>query len=316
MSMPRASPRRSARRSSTSHATSRPRAAPFAPATTASDWLGRSGGTSTAPPSAAPPAAPARERREPGHRPQGPRHTDGHRERGARRAAGEEEKDHGQRPEAPLQHRPEQPHRRQGNELVAERVQVHEGRREPAPDLVGSEADVDGPKQAEVEVLIGGIDDRGGQRRDDQRQRGPGPDVGGDPLDLVGPQPRQPRPALLWWPLGGRAALELGGPLANPLPAIRALGDVRADLGPAVLADDEEVRLGHGPQGTRPGWLFARYIDRLGHGRLQDLADDLSQVVVRLVDHDLTRGAVAAVEDVLEAIELLDRAEVLRVRPE
>ena len=49
--------------------------------------------------------------------------------------------------------------------------------------------------------------------------------------------------------LGSPPAVELGRPLAHPLPAVRALGHVRADLGPAVLADDEEVRLRHAPSG-------------------------------------------------------------------
>src|SRR5947208_2833648 len=41
------------------------------------------------------------------------------------------------------------------------------------------------------------------------------------------------------------AALDLRRALANPLPAIRAFGDIRAHFRPAVLADDEQVRLRH-----------------------------------------------------------------------
>ena len=50
-----------------------------------------------------------------------------------------------------------------------------------------------------------------------------------------------------------RRAVDLRGPLAHPLAAVRALRHVRADLGPAVLADDEEVRLrSQESEGTRP----------------------------------------------------------------
>ena len=46
--------------------------------------------------------------------------------------------------------------------------------------------------------------------------------------------------------------------------------------------------------------------------RADDLGHDLAQVVVGLVDDELARGAVAAVEQVLDPVELGGRAEVLR----
>ena len=47
-------------------------------------------------------------------------------------------------------------------------------------------------------------------------------------------------------------AVDLRRPLADPLPAVRALGHVRAHLGAAVLADDEQVRLRHGAPSEYP----------------------------------------------------------------
>src|SRR3954469_10167051 len=46
-----------------------------------------------------------------------------------------------------------------------------------------------------------------------------------------------------------------------------------------------------------------------------DLAHDLVEVVVGLEDHPLARRAVSALDDVLEPVELLLGAEILRVRP-
>src|SRR5439155_19110944 len=99
-------------------------------------------------------------------------------------------------------------------------------------------------------------------------------------------------------------ALQLRRPLAHALPAIRALGDVRAYLGAAVLADDKEVRLA---DTARIVPSQSRLLDYLGH--------DLAEVVVGLVDDQLARAAVAPVEDVLDGVELVHRAQVLSVPP-
>src|SRR6188472_4785278 len=61
------------------------------------------------------------------------------------------------------------------------------------------------------------------------------------------------------------------------------------------------VRSGHG------------YSDRSGAGRLDDLGHHLAQVAVGLEDHELTRRAVAALEQVLDRLELGRRAEVAGV---
>src|SRR3712207_1946439 len=50
---------------------------------------------------------------------------------------------------------------------------------------------------------------------------------------------------------------------------------------------------------------------RLFGGGLDDLAHDLGQVVVGLVDHDLPLGAVSVLEDVADRVELIGRSEVL-----
>src|SRR5512132_1457333 len=93
------------------------------------------------------------------------------------------------------------------------------------------------------------------ERKRDERDRRHRPrgDLAADAGDLSRPQPRQPRHgALAGAPrparLGHRpVALDLRRALAQARAAVRALGDVRADLVAAVLADDEQVgRLGHG----------------------------------------------------------------------
>src|SRR5439155_15404197 len=101
----------------------------------------------------------------------------------------------------------------------------------------------------------------------DRRPRAP-QDVGAQAGDLAGPQAPQPRAACrLGLPAPaasgparlaggpGAAALDLRRPLADPLAAVRAFGDVRADLRPAVLADDEEISSAchrAGPDDTAP----------------------------------------------------------------
>ena len=51
-----------------------------------------------------------------------------------------------------------------------------------------------------------------------------------------------------------------------------------------------------------------------GRGRGDDLGHDLVEVVIGLVDDDLTGGAVAALEQVANAVERVLGAEILRVR--
>ena len=61
------------------------------------------------------------------------------------------------------------------------------------------------------------------------------------------------------------------------------------------------------PADARVGAVYSR-------GGRDDLRHDLVEVVVRLVDDDLARGAVAALEQVADAVEGVRRAEILRVR--
>src|SRR3954451_936981 len=69
------------------------------------------------------------------------------------------------------------------------------------------------------------------------------------------------------------------------------------------------------PAADRPRPGFGRRI-ALCRRLLDDLVHDLAQVVVRLIDDELPRSAVAAVEQVLDAVELAGRAELLGVRPD
>src|SRR6185503_2704395 len=141
-----------------------------------------------------------------------------------------------------------------------------------------------------------------------------------DPGDLLGAQPRQLLRAPP--PLRGRLAaraVDLRRALTDPLPAVRALGHIRAHLGAAVLADDEQVWLRHGlPQSTRRAApvrrLFAGGLGGLGDGRVEDLANHLAQVVIGLVDGALARRPVALVQDVLDAVEVVLGAQLLGVR--
>src|SRR5207248_8064075 len=85
--------------------------------------------------------------------------------------------------------------------------------------------------------------ERSGDPRRHQQQRGVRPDLGAYPGDLARPQTREPArakpPALLGHPA---LAIKLRGPLAQPIAAVRALGEVRAHLRAAALANHEEVR--------------------------------------------------------------------------
>ena len=176
---------------------------------------------------------------------------------------------------------------------VAELVPVQEGRDEPAPDL----------------VVRRDLDARPTSVRD------PGPRLGARTTSIAITQTRiSPNvaygrvsgamPAISSarrrgslrarrrrrWAGSPSGAVDLRRPLADPLPAVRALGHVRAHLGAAVLADDEQVRLRHGlPQSTRRAEpvrrLLAGGLGRLGHRRVEDLAHHLAEVVVGLVDH-------------------------------
>src|SRR5438132_392456 len=52
---------------------------------------------------------------------------------------------------------------------------------------------------------------------------------------------------------------------------------------------------------------MARFLNR---GGLDDLSRHLAQVVVGLVDHDLTGGSIAPVEQIFDRLELSQRAEI------
>jgi hypothetical protein len=97
---------------------------------------------------------------------------------------------------------------------------------------------------------VGARDDRqqqvAEQRQEDQRQRRPRARVDAErtsPRGRRGARGGAARLLLLGLRLGDRpVALDLRRALAQARAAVRALRDVRADLGTAVLADDEEVR--------------------------------------------------------------------------
>src|SRR5204862_8312597 len=108
--------------------------------------------------------------------------------------------------------------------------------------------------------------------------------LGRDSRDLVAPQAAQARrldasaPAPRAGLLRRRSAFDLRRTLSHPLTAVGALRHVRADLGAAVLADDEEVRFAHlsedTPAGLRAGGLCRESIVR-DQARMQiGVADD------------------------------------------
>src|SRR3954466_9788717 len=55
----------------------------------------------------------------------------------------------------------------------------------------------------------------------------------------------------------------------------------------------------------RSGWLMEPRIVALQSGLFDDLGHDLAQVVVGLVDHHLPGAAVAVVEDVVDAVQIV-----------
>ena len=119
--------------------------------------------------------------------------------------------------------------------------------------------------------------------------------------------------------LGGAAvAVELRRALAQAIAAVRALGDVGADLGSAVLAHYEQVGTAsaHEPiveplrrPAARPEARPAVY----GRGRSDDLRHHLAEVVIGLIDHDLPGRAVATIKQVRDRPQLAGGAEVLAV---
>ena len=111
-------------------------------------------------------------------------------------------------------------------------------------------------------------DDHGGQ---DERDGGVGLAVRPDAGDLAAAQRLQARarPPRRLRRLRHAAPLELRRPLAQPRAAVRALRDVRRDLGAAALADDEEIRPAcHGQSilrsATTPRKRFPRLCARRG----------------------------------------------------
>ena len=86
-------------------------------------------------------------------------------------------------------------------------------------------------------------EERSSKPGQDQRDRRVGTRLTADPGDLAAAQTGQRgarRPTLTL--ADAAVAVELRGPLAQPAAAVRAFGDVRADLGLAVLANYEQVR--------------------------------------------------------------------------
>src|SRR4051794_35213619 len=61
----------------------------------------------------------------------------------------------------------------------------------------------------------------------------------------------------------------------------------------------------------RSGWLMEPRIVALQSGLFDDLGHDLAQVVVGLVDHQLPGAAVAVVQDVVDAVQIVGRPQVL-----
>ena len=217
------SPRLRAMRSGTAHAHSRPSAAPLPPIA--------SGVGSTATASAMPPI---------------PHST--------KRAS-----DH-ERPVAALEQPAEDRDGGDRGQLVPD-ARVQEGRGRHPPPLA-----VDRPRDADVDQRDREEQQVAEQREDDERDRRVGPrgDVAADAGDLAGAEARQPRRGGLAGlaslaRLGdGAVALDLRRALAQPVAAVRTLGDVGADLVAAVLADDVEIgHLCHCCPDSRPARAYA-----------------------------------------------------------
>src|SRR5688572_9954599 len=141
--------------------------------------------------------------------------------------------------------------------------------------------------------------------------------------------PRSPRPAAaaafwragaVWWsapPSSGRAWARACGPAARSrgtrsrTGSPRSRSSCRRRTGPAATRSLSE----YPARAARPA-LLAGGLRRLGHGCVEYLPHHLAQVVVRLVHDDLARGAIATVEDLLEAVEIALGAKLLGVRPQ
>ena len=188
--------------------------------------------------------------------------------------------------------RPDRGHREPG-------VAVDERRGQHPPPLAARLAEHDQVgRRAERRAPQDGPD----QPERDEQQRGVRPCLGPDPGDLAAAQARQrrgARPAAL---ADAALTVELGGPFAQPVAAVRAFGDVRAHLGPAALADDEQIGAARAhdpivePVPLPPARLHLRRADDLGH--------HLAQIVVGLPHHDLASRAVAPLEQVGDRVEV------------
>ena len=195
--------------------------------------------------------------------------------------------------EAALEQRPEDADGHECDKRISELVAVQERREEPAPDVVVGGGRHD--QLADVPQRIPRGNQHADHADDDQPERRVGPRVRRDAGNLLGAQPRQLALALA--PLRLRLAARrssFGARLRSRVPAVRALGDVRGHLRAAVLADDEQVRLPTGHlrvpgAACALGPAVAGGLRGLRHGRVDDLAHDLAQVVVGLVD-DLAAG--------------------------
>ncbi len=126
-------------------------------------------------------------------------------------------------------------------------VAVDERRGEQAPPVGARRAEDDQVADADQRRAPEQAADQAEDDEDDRRVR---PRLGPDPRDLAPLEPRQRRrgraPAAA---LGHPAlAVDLRRALTEPVAAVRALGDVRAHLGSAVLADHEQI----GAAGAHP----------------------------------------------------------------
>ena len=285
MSFSRSSPRRAARRSSTSQARNSPSAAPLAPITGQNGASESSGGVSSVAASAAP-AAPQRTNT-------------------STTATAPKRRSRASRTPRPRA-------RRTRTQLVA----VEERRDEPAPDLVVPHEIARDAEVAEIERRVGHIGrtttPRSGRRSRTASCRA-----------RSRRSPRHEAGAASWCACAAsrrlaRVAVDLRGALAHPLPAVGALGHVRAHLGAAVLADDEQVWLRHGslaeyPAAERFRRLSPRPPQRApARWRRGSLARPRGGGWPRRPPPVGWRRC--AVEDLLEAVEVVHRAELLGVR--
>src|SRR5437868_3752298 len=164
---------------------------------------------------------------------------------GAERPAGEQQDQRRQRSEAPLDAGREDRQRHRDDEEEAD-VDIGEGRCEVAPPVF-LEGDDDA---AEAAQRIPGrlLDQQQDRRGEDDPDRRVGPLAGDLEPGAAGPRQAAPATARLLRLQGVAASLQLRRPLAQPGPAVGALGYVGTDLRAAVLADDAELSLAHVPR--------------------------------------------------------------------